>query len=156
MRASRFVLAAAALSFLGSTQRVQAADEVIQVKDVPKVVVDGIKAKFPDAELRTAKKKEVAGQPFFGVAITSKKVEQNVLLTPKGKIVEIKKPIAAADVPAKVTETVYAQYPNSTLEKTVRVTEYKEERSFTVTVTTSDKQTKKLVIDAEGKVKSAK
>jgi hypothetical protein len=156
MRASRFVLATLILSTVGSVQLVRAADEVIKVADVPKAVVDGIKVKFPDAELRTAKKKDVNGSPFFGVGITSKKIDQDVLLTPKGKIVEIKKPVPAADLPAKVTETVYAQYPNSTLLKTERVTAYKEERTFKVSVTTADKQTKKLVIDADGKVVSAK
>ena len=77
-------------------------------------------------------------------------------MTPKGKIVELKKVIPASELPAKVAETVYTQYPNSTTKKAEKVTEYKEEKSFKVEVVTSDKQTKKLVVDVEGKIKGAK
>ena len=79
-----------------------------------------------------------------------------MLLTPKGKIVELKKVIAASELPAKVTETVYAQYPNSTMQKVEKVTQFKEEKSIKVEVVTSDKQTKKLVFDADGKIKAPK
>ena len=96
------------------------------------------------------------GRPSSGSASRARGPSRSVLLTPKGKIVELKKVIPASELPAKVAETVYAQYPNSTTKKAEKVTEYKEEKSFKVEVITSDKQTKKLVVDAEGKIKAAK
>jgi hypothetical protein len=63
--------------------------------------------------------------------------------------------IAASELPAKVAEAVYASYPNSTTKKAKQVTAYKEEKSFQVEVTTADKQTKKLVVNADGKVKNS-
>lgn len=156
MRAFVFVLAMALLSFLASAQQIPAKSETIQIQDVPKEVVDAVKAKFPDAQMQKAKKKVEDGKTFFGIGLTSKGTERSVLLTPKGKIVELKKVIPASELPAKVAETVYAQYPNSTTKKAEKVTEYKEEKSFKVEVVTSDKQTKKLVVDAEGKIKGAK
>jgi len=156
MRAFCFVLAAAFLSLLGSAQQLRAQDVTIQIQDVPKEVVDAVKTKFPDAQMQKAKKKVANGKTFFGVGLTSKGTAHSVLLTPKGKIVELKKVIPASEVPAKVAEAVYASYPNSTTKKAEKVTEYKEEKSFKLEVITSDKQTKKLVVDADGKIKDAK
>jgi hypothetical protein len=156
MRAFVFVLATALLSFPASAQQIPAKSETIQIQDVPKEVVDAVKTKFPDAQMQKAKKKVDNGKTFFGIGLTSKGTEHSLLLTPKGKIVELKKVIPASELPAKVAETVYASYPNSTTKKAEKVTEYKEEKSFKVEVVTSDKQTKKLVVDAEGKIKGAK
>jgi hypothetical protein len=156
MRASSFIPAAALLCCLGSLQQVRAQSEAVQVQDVPKAVVDAIKAKYPDAEMRKAKKTVNNGTTLFGVGITSKTVEYDLALTPKGKFVEIEKTIPAAELPAKVSETIYAQYPNSTMKKTEKVTVFKEEKSFKVVVVTADKQTKKLVVNADGKITETK
>jgi hypothetical protein len=155
MRAFCFVLAAGFLSFLGSAQQLRAGSETVQIRDVPKAVIDAVKTKFRDAQMQKAKKKIENGKTFFGIGLTSKGTAHNVLLTSKGKIVELKKVIPASELPAKVAETVYANYPNSTTRKAEKVTEYKEEKSFKLEVITSDKQTKKLVVDAEGKIKDA-
>jgi len=156
MRAFVFVLATALLSFPASAQQVPAKSETVQIQDVPKEVVDAVKTKFPDAQIQKAKKKVENGQTLFGIGLTTKGIERSALLTPKGKIVELKKVIPAAELPAKVAETVYASYPNSTTKKVEKVTAYKEEKSFKLEVITSDKQTKKLVVDAEGKIKAPK
>jgi hypothetical protein len=155
MRACCFVLAVAFLNFVGSTE-VRAQDVTIQIQDVPKEVVDAVKTKFPDAQLQKAKKKVTNGKTYFGVGLTSKGTAHSVLLTPKGKIVELKKVIPTSEVPAKVAEAIYATYPNSTTNKAEKVTEYKEEKSFKLEVITADKQTKKLVVDADGKIKDPK
>jgi hypothetical protein len=156
MRAFVFVLATAFLSFPAVAQQIPAKSETIQIQDVPKEVVDAVKTKFPDAQMQKAKKKVENGKTFFGIGLTDKGTVRSVLLTPKGKIVELKKVIPASELPAKVAETVYASYTNSTTKKVEKVTEYKEEKSFKLEVITSDKQTKKVVVDAEGKIKGAK
>jgi hypothetical protein len=168
MRAFSFVLATAALSLIGTAQQLRAdgetkktqeapkaTSETIQIQDVPKAVVDAVKSKYPDAQLQKAKKKVENGKTYFGIGLTSKGTAHNVLMTPKGKIVELKKVIPPSELPAKVTEAIYASYPNSTTNKAEKVTAYKEEKSFKLEVITSDKQTKKLVIDADGKIKVA-
>ena len=75
-------------------------------------------------------------RPSSVSASQAKGTAHSVLLTPKGKIVEHKKVIPASELPAKVAEAVYATYPNSTTKKAEKVTEYKEEKSFQVEVTT--------------------
>ena len=156
MYAIGFILATAVLSFQTPAQQQKAVSEAIQIQDVPKPVVDAVKTKFPDGQMQKAKKKVENGKTFFGIGLTSKGTAHSLLLTPKGKIVEQKKVIPASELPAKVAESIYASYPNSTTKKAEKVTEYKEEKSFKVEVTTSDNQTKKLVIDADGKIKPAK
>jgi Putative beta-lactamase-inhibitor-like, PepSY-like len=156
MRAFIFVLATAFLSLPASAQQTPAKSEAIQIQDVPKEVVDAVKTKFPDAQMQKAKKKVENGKSFFSVGLTTKGTTRSVLLTPKGKFVQQKKVIAASELPAKVAEAVYASYPNSTTKKAQQVTEYKEEKCFQVEVTTADKQTKELLVDAQGKIKSTK
>ncbi len=156
MRAFVFVLATVLLSFPAVAQQTPAKSETIQIQDLPKEVVDAVKTKFPDAQMQKAKKKVENGQTFFGIGLTSKGAVRSMLLTPKGKIVELKKVIPASELPAKATEAVYAQYPNSTMQKVEKVTQFKEEKSIKVEVVTSDKQTKKLLFDADGKIKDAK
>jgi hypothetical protein len=151
MRTFCFVLAVTFLSFVGSAQ-VRAQDVTIQVQDLPKEVVDAVTTKFPDAQLQKAKQKVVDGKSFIGVGLTSKGTAHSLLLTPKGKFVELKKVIPASELPAKVVEAVYAAYPNSTTSKAEKVTVYKEEKSFKLEVLTSDKQTRKLVVSADGKI----
>lgn len=161
MRAYLFVAAAALLTVLATAGRThaqaqaQSQSQTIPVAEAPKAVIDAVKAKFPDAEIQKAKKKVENGKTFFGIGLTSKGTERSLTLTEKGKIVEAKSVVAASALPAKVAEAVYAAYPNSTTKKAQKVTAYKEEKSFKVEVVTSDKQTKTIVLDAEGKVLSA-
>ncbi len=156
MRAFVFVLAAAFLSLPAFAQQTPAKSEAIHIADLPKEVVDAVKTKFSDAQLQKAKKKVENGKTFFSIGLTTKGTTRSVLMTPKGKLLEQKKVIAASDLPAKVAEAVYASYPNSTTKKAQQVTEYKEEKCFQVEVTTADKQTKKLMVNSEGKIKDAK
>jgi hypothetical protein len=156
MHAFRLIVAATCLSVLGTAQILRAADEVVQIKDLPKVVADAIKKKYPDAELVKAKKKINNGNTFFGVGFKAEGAERSILLTDKGKIAETKKVIPASEVPAKVVEAVYASYPNSTTKKAEKVTAYKEEKTLKLEIVTSDHQTKKLVMSADGKIISAK
>jgi hypothetical protein len=156
MRTFCFILAAALLSFLGPAQRLRAQSETIPVQEVPKAVVDSLKAKYPDAQMQKAKKKVDNGKTFFAINLTAEGAERNALLTDKGKIVELKKVIPASELPVKATEAIYAAYPNSTAKKVKKVTEFKEEKGFEVEVITADKQTKKVYLDADGKVKPGK
>jgi hypothetical protein len=156
MRTFYLVLATVFLGVFGPATQLRAQSETIQIPDVPKVVMDAVKAKFPDAQVQKAKKKVQDGMTFYAIGLTSKGAERNALLTDKGKIVELKKVVPATELPAKAAEAIYAAYPNSTTTKAKKVTEYKEEKSFEVEVITADKQTKKLVLDAEGKIKQPK
>ena len=153
MRVFCFALATAILGVLGPAPQLRAQSETIPVREVPREVVDAVKAKFPDAQMQEAKKKVENGKTFYAIGLTSKGAERSALLTDKGKIVELKKVIPASELPPKAAEAIYASYPNSTTKKAKKVTEYKEEKSFEVEVIAADKQTKKLVVDAEGKIK---
>lgn len=155
MRAFHFVAATAILTVLGSAQQLRAESETIKVEDAPMVVIDAVKAKFPEAQIHKAKKKVENGKTFFGIGLKNKGTEQDLVLTPKGKIVELKSVVPAAELPAKVAQSVYSAYPNSTTTKAQKVTAYKEEKSFKVQIVTADKQTKTIVLDAEGKVLSS-
>jgi hypothetical protein len=156
MRGFVFALASAFLCATASAQQIPAKSEAIQLQDVPQAVASAVKAKFPDAQMQKAKKKVENGKTFYGIGLTSKGTQRSLLLTEKGKILEQKTVIAASELPAKVAEAVYAAYPNSTTKKAQKVTEYKEEKSFQVEVVTADKQIKKVVLGADGKIRPSK
>lgn len=153
MRVFCFVLASAILGVIGPAPQLRAQSETIQVRDVPKEVVDAVKARFPDAQMQKAKKKVENGKTYYAIGLTSKGAERNALLTDKGKIVELKKVIPASELPPKAAEAIYASYPNSTTKKAKKFTQYKEEKGFEVEVITADKQTRKVVLGADGKIK---
>jgi hypothetical protein len=91
MRAFVFVLATSFLSYPVFAQQTPVKSEAIQIQDLPKEVVDAVKAKFPDAQMQKAKKKVENGKTFFSVGLTTKGTTRSLLLTAKGKIAEQKK-----------------------------------------------------------------
>src|SRR5258708_6616937 len=69
----------------------------LPLDQVPKVVVDSVKAKFPGAELKAASKETENGKTSYEVSITFKTAKIDLLLTPEGKITAIEKVISESD-----------------------------------------------------------
>ena len=104
----------------GETKKTQempkAQSETIQVQDVPKVVVDAVKTKFPDAQMQKAKKKVVMETPSSARPHEQGDREQRPH-DPQRQDRRAQEGIPASELPAKVAEAVYASYPNSTTKK---------------------------------------
>jgi uncharacterized membrane protein YkoI len=131
---------------------VNADEEKVPLKDLPKKVVAAVKAKFPGAKLNSASK-EKEGEGFvYEVSITDKEGHKiDVSLTPEGKITAIEKLITAQDFPAAVTKTLKAKYPGAKYLKVEDVTAG-EKKYYEVVLETKDKKKFEVEISPEGKV----
>ncbi|MFI5455228.1 MAG: PepSY-like domain-containing protein [Isosphaerales bacterium] len=135
---------------------VAVADEVkIELKDVPKAVLDAVKAKFPKAELTGATKETEEGKTTYEIALKDKGQKVDVALTADGKITEIETEIAARDLPEAVSSALEAKYPKATIKKAELITEIdgaKESKNYEVVVVTEAKKSLEVKVSPEGKI----
>jgi uncharacterized membrane protein YkoI len=123
----------------------QAGEQKVPLGKVPKAVLAAVKARFPDAKLVRAEKETEKGKTVYEIAINNKNQKIEVTLTPKGKITEIEKQIAAKAMPAGVTKALKAKYPEATykrIEEVFKVKKGKEKLAYyeVLLVTKEDKK----------------
>jgi uncharacterized membrane protein YkoI len=124
----------------------------VDLDKVPKAVTDAVKARFPDAELKEASKETEDGKTIYEVAIKNKGQKLEASFTPEGKLVEIEKTIDAKDLPKAVTDALEAKYPKATIKKAEEVTKGDDSVGYEVVITTTDKKTFEIELDAKGKI----
>lgn len=143
------------LGLLGMTAAARADEEKIPLKDVPKAVLDAVKARYPGAELKGAEKEVEDGKTTYEIALTDKGKSIDVSLTAEGKVTAIETVVAIADLPKAVTEAVQAKYPKGTLRKAEEIVEFqgdKETRSYEVIVATEGGKSVEVKLTPDGKV----
>ena len=129
-------------------------EDRIALDKLPKTVVDAVKAKFPGAELLSAKKENDDGTLIYEVSIKHKGQDIDVMASPEGKITAIEKTIAAKDLPAKVSKALGEKYPKAKIKKAEELT--KDDRTtYEVVSETADKKTLEVVFDPDGNVVEA-
>ncbi len=132
----------------------------IDVKDLPKAVVDAIHAKYPKAEIEGAEKETEDGKTIYEVEIEyevgDKEHELEISLTPEGKILEIEKEIDVKDLPKAVAEAIAKKFPKATLKEAEEVSKVADGKdvvdSYEVTLVTADKKTIEVTVTAAGKI----
>jgi uncharacterized membrane protein YkoI len=67
------------------------ADEKVNVKDLPKAVLEAIEKRLPGAELLSAKKEKDDGRLQYEVKVRHKGQKYEVEVTPEGKILEVER-----------------------------------------------------------------
>jgi hypothetical protein len=134
----------------------QGAEKKVPLDKVPKAVLNAVKARFPDANLRAAEKETEKGKTVYEIAITENNQKIEVTLTPKGKITEIEKQIAAKDMPRAVTKALEAKYPKATyqvIEQVYKVQKGKEKLAYyEVLLVTALKKKLEVSVKAEGRI----
>jgi Putative beta-lactamase-inhibitor-like, PepSY-like len=132
------------------------ADEVkVPLKDVPKAVLDSVKAKFPRGELTGAVKESEDGKTTYEIALKDGGRAVDLAATADGKITEIETTIDAKALPAKVTSALGTKYPKATIKKAEEIVEIKdgkETKSFEVIVMTTAEKSLEVKVTPEGKI----
>jgi hypothetical protein len=132
------------------------ADEVkVPLKDVPKVVLDSIKAKFPRAELTEATKEIEDGKTTYEIALKDGGHAVDVAATADGKITEIETTIDAKALPAKVTAALTDKYPKATIKKAEEIVEINdgtETKCFEVVLMTTAEKSVEVKMSPDGKI----
>ncbi len=144
-----FVLTGSVACFAGARD-----DEVkVPLDQVPKAVIDSVKAKFPTAELKGASKETENGKTSYEVTLSFKKANHDVTVTPEGKITGIEKAIAGADLPKSVTATLKSKYPQATVKAAEQISDADDKiTAYEVQLVLADKMRLEVKLDPDGKV----
>lgn len=126
-------------------------EEKVDLKKVPKAVIDAVKAKFDGAELLGAEKEKADGKLVYEISLKHNGHKIEVTVTPAGKIVSTEKTIAVKDLPKAVAEALDSKYAKATIKVVEEVTEG-EKVSYEVLLVTAGKKTVEVVFDPSGKV----
>ena len=132
------------------------ADEKVDLDKVPKAVVDAVKARFPDAEIKGAEKETEDGKLFYEIEILNKKEELDVELTPDGDLSEIEKEIEYKDLPKAVSKALEEKYPKAEFKEVEEVTKVEKKTEklayYEVQVKTADQKRYEVQVDPDGKI----
>jgi len=126
-------------------------EEKIAVDALPPAVTKAIKDKFPKAGIAGAIKETEDGKMTYEVALLEDKKEFEVKADAEGKILEVEREIAVADLPAAVRDAVKKKYPKAEIEEAEEVTKG-EIKTYEVIVEVEDDKERELSIDAAGKI----
>jgi hypothetical protein len=133
----------------------RADEEAVPLDKLPRVVVDAVKKRFPEAELVRAEKETEDGKTLFEVVIKNKGQSIEVTTTPEGVITEIEKQIEAKDLPKVVSAALEAKYPRATyqmIEEVIQVKDGKETLEYyEVLLVTAEKKKLEVSVTPEGK-----
>ena len=155
MKSAVFARAGILVGLLALIPVVHADEEKVPLKDVPQVVLDAVKAKFPGAELTGAEKEVEDGTTSYEVALKDKGRKIEVTVTAQGSILETETDVAVGDLPTAVSSAIKAKYPKGTIkeaEAITRIKEGKETRSYEVVVATGGKKSLEIKVSPEGKI----
>jgi hypothetical protein len=132
------------------------AEEVkIPPGELPKPVLEAIKAKFPSAKITQAEKETEDGKTIYEVGLKTKGETIDIAITGAGKIMEVEKVVSLRELPRTVTAKIGVSYPGSTIKKAEEIVEYedgREEKSYEVVVVTQTKKMVELKLSPEGKL----
>jgi uncharacterized membrane protein YkoI len=112
----------------------RADEEKIALDQLPKAVVEGLKAKYPNAELVSAVKENEDGKTVYEVKIKNNGEKLEVTLSAEGKVLEEEKDgdkkeenkaekVAPDKLPKAVADAIKARFPNGEITSAEKETE---------------------------------
>jgi hypothetical protein len=143
-------------AFAATAGGARADEEKVPLDKVPRAVLDAVKKRFPDAEVKGAEKETEDGKTVYEIAIKNKGQNIEVTLTPEGTLTEIEKQIEAKDLPKAVSEALDKKYPKATfktIEEVIKVKDGKENLEYyEVLLVTAEKKKFEVSVSPEGKI----
>src|SRR6266403_4728332 len=151
MRRSTPILAAA-LAFAALVSFVRADEQKVPLDKVPAKVLDAVKAKFPNAELKSASTEKEKNETIYEVTIKNDGQKIDVELKEDGTIVAIEKTIDAKDLPEKVTAAVKEKYGDVKYKRAEEVTKKDKLEYYEVVIETAEKKVFEAEVSPVGKI----
>jgi uncharacterized membrane protein YkoI len=139
-----------AFALLPANGPVRAEEQEVPLDQVPKAVIEAIKAKFPGATLSEAETETEDGKTIYEVTLNYKGQEYTVSATAEGKITEIERELAIKDLPKAVIDAIKKKYPNANMEEAEEVTAG-DKITYEVIVEVSKKELA-VTLDGNGKI----
>jgi hypothetical protein len=136
------VLAAASIGVAG--------DEKTPLDKLPKEVVKTVASKFPKAKMESAVKTTIDGKPGFEVTLRAGKFGIDVTVTADGKIVQVEKEMAFADLPKPVADAFKARYAKVNVKRIEELSKEDKVISYELLIESGEK-TLEAYFDPQGK-----
>jgi|SRR5512132_392684 hypothetical protein len=132
-------------------------EEKVSLDNVPKPVMEAVKARFRDAVITGAvKEKGDDEKPVYEVSLNLKGQIIDVILAPEGEIRLIEKRITFEDLPDAVAKALKGKYPKATykiVEEMTTVERGNEKLAYyEALLVTPEKKEREVKLTAEGKV----
>jgi hypothetical protein len=93
-----------------------AQEEKVALDKVPAPVLAAVKKRFPNGDMKGAKKEIENGKTVYEITLKDKGLSVDVSSTPEGALLTIEREIALKDVPEVVRKAFAAKSPNAKLE----------------------------------------
>jgi hypothetical protein len=130
-------------------------EKKIPLSDVPKVVLDAVKARFTSAELKAAEKSVEDDETTFEISLTTAGKRVTVSVDDEGEISEIEREVAVAGLPKPVADAIAATFAKATIKKAeelVEIDDGKEEKSYEVELSTASGETREVKFKPNGEI----
>jgi preprotein translocase subunit SecD len=135
-----------------STGIASSADE----KEIPKKVMDALKAKFPKAEIHKWTKEKEGDAVVYDIEFKENGRKCEADIKEDGTYVNYEREIAAKDLPKAVTDAVEKKYPKATMKEIMEIMEVKGKEDklegYEIVLVTADKKEVEVTIAPDGKV----
>ena len=152
-RSAVFAVALALLA--GTTARAE--DKKDDKKDeIPKKVMDALKAKFPKAEIRKWTKEKENDKVIYDIEFKQDGKNFEADIFEDGTYQNWEKAIEAKDLPKAVRDAVDKKYPKATLKEVMEVNEVKDGKDklegYEIVLETADKKEIEVMVAPDGKI----
>jgi uncharacterized membrane protein YkoI len=154
MRRTIGMLGVSALMGLVVLAAVEAAGEKVAEKDIPKKVMDAVKARFPGAKITSAEKEKSGGDVIYDIELTHKGRKYEMDINEDGTVVEVEKEVLFQELPKRVAKALRAKFPKATIKVVMEVNKVKGNKEvpdhYEVTIETGGK-TREVIVSLDGK-----
>jgi len=156
------------LGLLAAVATVRADEETLSRKELPRAVRAAVKANFPEAKVTGAAREKEGGKTVYEVSLEDDDQAVDVLLSARGKILEVEKTIPAKKLPKPVASAIKAKFPRSEIKKAEQIVKYEadeaddeeeaddddddETKFFEVVLTTKGKDDVEVKLSPRGKI----
>jgi len=128
----------------------------VPLHQVPKPVLDAVRARFKDARITGADRDREGGNWVYEVSIKHQGKNIDVTLTPEGAILVIKREIAATDLPEPAARALADKYPGATyqgVEEVIKVQGGHEELAYyEIDLVTARRRTLEVRVSVDGRL----
>ena len=132
------------------------AQDPLELDKIPKVVMDALKARFPDAEIHKWTKEKEGDIVVYDIEFKQQDRKFEADIKEDGTIHNWEKEIAAADLPEVAMKAVEAKYPESAIKEIMEITAVTEGKealeAYEVVLVTADKKEVEVAVAADGEI----
>jgi uncharacterized membrane protein YkoI len=132
------------------------AEADLELDKIPKLVMDALKARFPDAEIHKWTKEKEGDIFVYDIEFKQQDRKFEADIKEDGTIHNWEKEIAAEDLPEAAMKAVETKYPESTIQEIMEITAVTEGKEalegYEVVLETADKKEVEVTVAPDGAI----